>query len=147
MATEAAYSDERRSEVIALSCELGVTSTVAQTGVSRRTIYRWRKEADLGTVPPEKVLAALQSRRDTWLLRKSIEAVEAGADAEAVREQMVHFALEGQTLDAMRLVNVYGTLIDKAQLLTGGPTSRDERGFDWDGEMNRLRADLGVRQE
>jgi hypothetical protein len=147
MATEAAYSEERRAEVLAIYCETGANEAARQTGVARGTIWRWAKDADLATVPLEKVAAACEAAGIVWANRRLGEATQAGVDAAEVRERMVGYVLEGKTLDAMRLVSVYGVLIDKAQLLSGGPTAREDRGFDWDADMLRLQRDLGVRPE
>lgn len=72
------------------------------------------------------VQAAVAANASKWITRRAAEADEAGATAKLARERAVLALVEGDPQMARAAAGVYLVMVDKAQLLSGGATSRDE---------------------
>jgi transposase-like protein len=120
------YSDEERANAVDLYAKHGPSEAARLTNIPMKTIASWANRDGVQTSAPRVALSANEANRVKWETRRLEEANDAGADAARVREAMVAAALAGAAKQANQLYNVYGVLIDKAQLLSGSATSRTE---------------------
>lgn len=102
----------------------------AAVGVSRekvRTVAKaegWvRHEQPAGLAQTE---AARQRSHTRWAERRTEEADAAGITAAIARQRLIEALRAGDDKMTRASAVAYGILVDKAQLLTGGVTSRTE---------------------
>ena len=104
------------------------TAIAKAAGVSTRTLYRWAKDAGIEVAArhtsPPKTDAANDATRQAWAARKADMADRIGEAAEKALAVCVASLDAGQARNAQSAAITLGTLIDKAQLLSGAATSR-----------------------
>ena len=123
------YTDEQKTQVLALWPELGTAGTEQQTGVAARTILRYVTEAGLMTHDrQEKTVearaAAAERISTAWADFRAQEALAAGAAANRMRREALEASLEKNAALLKARVVAYGIFIDKAELLSGQATQR-----------------------
>lgn len=96
------------------------------TGIPRRTIAQWAKDAGIETSPQaaaktEKARLALELK---WAERREALADRIGEGTELALDQAIAFLEAGRPRDAKDAATTLGILVDKAQLLTGDATTR-----------------------
>jgi hypothetical protein len=90
--------------------------------------------------------AAVTANVSKWAQRRSDEADEAGATAKLARERAVLALVEGDPQMARAAAGVYLVLIDRAQLLSGGATSRASSADEIHDEAERIFDELAARR-
>lgn len=98
--------------------------------VNKTTLYRWAKAEgiDLSArhgAAPEKTAAATFGAHRAWAARRAELVDAAGAAAERALHGCLTALDDGSYRDAQSAATTFGILVDKAQLLSGGATSRN----------------------
>lgn len=118
------YSDDDRLAAIVLAADLGPSATSRQLGIPKCTISRWCAAAGVDVRSQSRTRAATDAAGEKWHLRRLTVVDRLGNEAEAALA-CVQRALAADRLGAARqAATTMGTLIDKAQLLSGGATAR-----------------------
>lgn len=130
------YTDEEKAKAVVLYRDEGPAAVQRDLGIPKATVSRWAKAAGVRTVPNKKTAAATEAARQRWEQRRGPLANKLGMVAEVLADRI----LEAEPKDARSLATPLGVCIDKAELLTGRATSRDERVNH--GEFEREVADL-----
>lgn len=124
------YSQDQKTEAIALYVEVGPSEASRQTGVPKDTIAKWATQVGARTKISQTANGrAAQKLR--WEDRREGMAHDLGrVAAKAIAMAEVAVDAEDGKL-AQTAVTVAAIAIDKAQLLTGGATNRVEHaGYD-----------------
>lgn len=137
------YTDDEKHAAVALYAEQGPTAVQEQLGVPKATVTAWGKAAGVGTVRNERTAAATEAARLDWEERRLALTHEIGEVAEMALERVRHIiedrcSVIRHTKDGEQYViaegaeaKAYATtmaiLVDKAQLLSGAATSRQEQ--------------------
>lgn len=100
-----------------------------RTGIPRRTIAQWAKDAGIDPMPQARAKTA--AAREAWSAIRAEVANDSGDIAgrvlTVVREALDAGELEVTSMrEAKDAATVVGILVDKAQLLSGDATSRPE---------------------
>jgi transposase-like protein len=119
------YTDEQRAEALALYAEVGPAKAARQLGIRAGTLRQWAVRAGVTGHDPRTRLAT-EAAKTKWAARRDDLANQAGAAAQIVLEAMVKAAQGGDGTTARGLSIAFGVTVDKAQLLSGGATSRDQ---------------------
>lgn len=106
-----------------------------RTGVPKPTLSRWAREADVQPAGAEQVEAAANATKIAWSQRRASLVDDLGEAAVALLEKTLD-ASDGP--DARGWATAVAILVDKAQLLSGGVTSRHEQ---LDAERRRERVE------
>jgi transposase-like protein len=105
------------------------TAIAKAAGVTTRTLYRWAKDAGIDVAlrheTPVKTAAATAANTQAWAARKADMADRIGEAAEKALAVCAASLEAGQARNAQAAAITLGTLIDKAQLLSGAATSRN----------------------
>lgn len=118
------WSDEQKEQALRLYRVNGAAHASGVLGIPQGTIRRWASERGERTLAPKNVEAAVEATRLKWSARRLTMADEVGEVAQLALDK-VREMLEGDKLrDAASGTTAFGTLVDKAQLLSGGATSR-----------------------
>jgi hypothetical protein len=148
MATEAPYSDDTVSAALEYARVHGIAEAAREFDLPRGTVWRWaRKHGLLATVAPKQTQAQVSLREELReaLLEQALDLLE--------RMNQPHFDYRGKDVekvewptapsgDCRNYAVAAAVLLDKYRLELGEATSREERGYDWDGAMARLRVEL-----
>lgn len=124
-----AMTPEQRQPFLDQLADGGSATAIAKAaGVTPRTLYRWAKDAGIDvagrhTTPP-KTQAANEATRQAWAVRKANMADEIGEAAQEALALCRASLAGGAARNAQAAAITLGTLIDKAQLLSGAATSR-----------------------
>jgi hypothetical protein len=113
-------------------------------GVATSTISNWAKTAGIESAGAEQVAAAVAATKVAWTQRRG-ELVDALGEAAA---ELLEKARRAPARDAQALMTAVAIGVDKAQLLSGGATSRHEQ-MDADARRERvatLRDELAERR-
>jgi hypothetical protein len=138
------YTADEKAAALAAYLADGAAEASRATGIPRGTIVAWASHNGDATVRNEQQLDAVACSQLAWEKRRVDLAVEIGAVAELAL-QRCHQSLTGDGLlikaidakgqpydripgpaDAKNLATTMAILVDKAQLLTGAATSRNE---------------------
>lgn len=142
-----AYTDEQRAEALKLYRELGPAEASRRTGVKSATIRSWaHRSGEAGSEGAEQTRAATETARLSWAQRRAELTDETGAVAAAILDRI---KVSKRSSDARALAQAFSVLIDRAQLLDGGVTSRVELSDPEDlaARVRGLRDDLAARRE
>lgn len=125
------YTDEDKAAALALYAEQGPTEVERQMGIPKATVASWAKRTGTRTVCIEKARARVEAAHLAWEERRLDMADRIGTAAELALVQCEN-ALAGiagspSMRDAKDAATTMAILIDKAQLLTGAATSRQEQ--------------------
>ena len=124
-----AMTPEQRQPFLDQLADGGSATAIAKAaGVTTRTLYRWAKDAGIDvagrhTTPP-KTEAANEATRQAWAARRVDLADRIGVAVDKALDACVTALDSGQARNAQSAAITLGTLIDKAQLLSGAATSR-----------------------
>lgn len=120
----AQWSADKREEVLALlRGQIGTREVARRTGVPVQTVSRWAKAAGLEAVNAEQVAAATDATRIAWAQRKA-QLVD---DLGEVAAELLSKARDAAGREAQAYMTAVAIGVDKAQLLSGGVTSRHEQ--------------------
>lgn len=117
------YTDQERARALELYREHGPAEAERRCGVPKKTISSWAARAGVQTDAPERTRAAIEQARLGWEQRRAGLADRLGE----VAELLVGKIEEESAADARRHATVVGIFVEKAELLTGRATGRDER--------------------
>lgn len=139
------HPPETRAEALRLYPKHGTTETSRRTGVPKRTIIGWAKDAGLITHADEQKTAEARAHnaervQAAWGEYRETEAKHAGTTAATARHAL-EAAIEAKDPQLIRALAIsYGVMIDKAELLSGRATSRIETWAETelDTELRRL---------
>ncbi len=155
----AQYTDEQKTEAVALYAEHGLAYAAADTGITKTSIRRWAAEADPPVTPPSradsKTAAATKERLERMEERKQTLAEGLMDDIAQLRERMFAPCTERKIVTIAGSVKEQGTwqvaevdrdeptfaeqkslmttiaiAVDKVQVLTGGATQRTEHRYE-----------------
>lgn len=136
MAITQKYTDDQRAHALRLYTEHGPTHAAQQTGIATATIFRWVRAADLR--PPGKQTSA-------WAERRAAIADQFGEVAELM---LARADAATASRDARQYLVAAAIAVDKAQLLSGGPTVRGaDSSEDALTRVKNLRDELAVRRQ
>lgn len=131
-----AWPPEKRDEVLALLRDgVGVKETSRRTDVPPQTVSRWGQAAGIEVASAAQTEAACEATRLAWAQRRSALADRMG-DVIALALDRVEDADDGKA--AKDWAVTAAVLVDKAQLVSGGVTSRHEQ-LDADRRAERVR--------
>ncbi len=142
-----AYTDEEKKEALALRRTHGPAEASRRTGIKCATIRSWaHRSAEDASEGAEQTRAATEAARLSWAQRRAELTDETGAVAAAILDRI---KVSRRSSDARALSQAFSVLIDRAQLLDGGATSRVEVSDPEDlaARVRGLRDDLAARRE
>lgn len=125
------YTEQQRSDALAMYVEHGTAHTHKTLGIPRRTLLDWAKQA--GVTAQADAQQTSQARavnaervQAAWGDYRENEALGAGSAAARMRQGILEASANNnhQLLRARSIA--YGIMIDKAELLSGRATSRVE---------------------
>lgn len=120
----AAYSDEIRAEVLAaVQAGTSYRQITADLGVPQGTIAMWVRKAGIVVAGAAQVEAATNARRIAWQQRRATLVDRLGEVAAVLLDK----AEAAEARDAQAFMTAVAIGVDKAQLLSGGVTSRHEQ--------------------
>jgi transposase-like protein len=125
------YTNEQRARAVELYTEHGARATariLASQGfhVPASTVQAWASKRGERIRTLEKRTLGVQAQILEWQERRTDEANRAGQRAEELGALLMEHAHAGNHDMVKALVPAYGVMVDKAQLLSGGATGRDE---------------------
>lgn len=123
------YTDEQRAAAVATAVEHGVTAAAHAHSIPKGTISKWCKAAGVATVSSERNKAAVEAARLHWEQRRQQLADRMGDVIDKALDRVEHELVDrenGSPSKAQTAAVTLAILADKAQLLTGGATSRSE---------------------
>lgn len=120
------YTDDEKHRALELYVEHGLAEAVAQTGIPKGTVSSWVERTGLQTHADEQTAAAIEASKLRWEERRLDLAHEMGRVAELALKVAGEQLEAGKPRDAQAAATTMAILADKAQLLTGGSTSRGE---------------------
>ncbi len=141
-----AYTDEEKKEALALRRTHGPAEASRRTGIKCATIRSWaHRSAEDASEGAEQTRAATETARLSWAQRRAELTDETGAVAAAILDRI---KVSRRSSDARALAQAFSVLIDRAQLLDGGATSRVEVADPEDlaARVRGLRDDLATRR-
>lgn len=126
------YTDDEKAAALALYAEQGPTAVTDAMGIPKATVASWAKRTGTRTVCVEKARARVEAAHLAWEKRRLEMADRIGHAAELALVQCENaIAGDGERSPSMRdakdAATTMAILIDKAQLLTGAATSRQEQ--------------------
>lgn len=142
-----AYTDEEKQEALELYRQHGPADASRRTGIKSATIRSWaHRNGEAGSEGAEQTRAATETARLSWAQRRAELTDETGAVAAAILDRI---KVSRRSSDARALAQAFSVLIDRAQLLDGGATSRVEVSDPEDlaARVRGLRDDLAARRE
>lgn len=119
----AAWTDEQKQRALAIYAEHGPREAARETGIPLSTVGTWAKAAGV-TFNAERTARATEVRQMRWAERRANLTDLFGQAAEELVEKARTAEDAG---DAKQLMLAAAIGVDKAQLLSGGVTSRHEQ--------------------
>lgn len=120
------YTDEEKRRALALYETDGPRAVENELGIPKATVVGWAQANGVRTRSIESKGAAVQASVLHWEERRVGLAHEMGDVAELALRIARENLEAGKPRDAQAAVTTMAILADKAQLLTGGSTSRGE---------------------
>lgn len=118
------FTDEQREQVLdEVRAGTGYRDICQRHGMSISTLSIWVKAAGIETAGASQVQAAVEATKVAWAQRRGDLVDEAGARATQALERIADSA---DAREAKDWAVTFAVLVDKAQLLSGGVTSRRE---------------------
>lgn len=131
------FTDAQHDQALTLVREgVGYREITRRTGVARSTISTWARAAGIDTEKADQVAAAAEANRVGWHKRRGELIDRFGDLAELMLERTEAC---NESADAKNLITAAAIAVDKAQLLSGGATSRYEQ-VGLDKQRERVRA-------
>jgi len=127
MAASSKYTDEQRQIALDIYEHQGPRAAARATGVSSSTITRWAQQAGIAGRTTEKTREATEGCKRAWAEWRVQLLADLGPAVNDALGQIGRCATsDGQ--NARYWAITFGTLLDKAQLLSGGATERVDFG-------------------
>jgi hypothetical protein len=149
------YTPEQKRHALELVAAHGLAEAHRRSGIPKQTLSRWSSEegVDVGTYRAQ-TLAASEARRLSWEERRTTITLDMG-DAAADALRLVKRGLKDgisaaeasmSTADLKNYATIAAIMVDKAQLLTGGATTRAEHSLDPRDKVAKVRDELAARR-
>lgn len=123
----AKWTPEQKAEALRVYTTEGMAAAHAQTGIPKGTIGGWATEERVNAPErSEQTTAATEARRLEWAERQPAVVAGFAELAEVSVYLAIEHAREGRTTKAKDLATTAAISVDKAALLSGGPTERRE---------------------
>lgn len=120
------YTDDQKAEALHLLAEVGLGESARRTGIPPGTVASWGHRNGVESPPTDTVAALVEQRKESWQIRKIALGERLGRICEKAA-QRIEERLDADTIHGIRdLSGSIAILVDRAQLLTGGATSRTE---------------------
>lgn len=117
------YTDEEKTEALALYREHGAGEAARRTGIPRVNISQWARRADVTSDHPNTATQLSEGARARWDLRRATEAAEAGNTAEKLRKACVA-AIKERDATLIRATSLaYEKFVNAANTLAGEPAN------------------------
>lgn len=126
-----------RAEVLRYAKATSYSKAAAHYSISISTVARWAKEADM-----TKVIASTMPAAIPWADRRSYVGDRFGQLALEALELAATMIRDGKAGEAQKALVSAGIATDKAQLLVGGATKRNEHVFSLDDHFAKLMVTL-----
>jgi transposase-like protein len=124
------YTQEQRAEALALYVSDGLGAASRTLNIPQGTIASWaHRTPGIQTLAAEKreqTAAMLEERALHWQARRADLAEQFGAIADTMLAAAFDYSEAGRPRDVKDSVMAAAIAVDKAQLLTGGATSRTD---------------------
>jgi transposase-like protein len=126
------YTPEQRQTAMDTARAHGVPYAARDSGIPRGTISKWLQRAGLSVSAERRdaLAARHQVASMAWAARRAELADSIGGTAELAHTKAVDCLQRGDLHNARMAALVMATMVDKAQLLTGGATTRPDLGGD-----------------
>lgn len=119
------WTDEQRAEALQLVRDgVSVRDIEARTGIAKSVVARWARDAGIDSPRAEQTAAATEATKLAWAQRRATLVDRFGEVAEKLLDRIED---DEQARDAKDLMTAAAIAVDKAQLLSGGATSRHEQ--------------------
>lgn len=118
------WSPEQRQQALELYRKHGAATAGQQLGIPAGTIRRWASENGERTLRRETSQASIDATKLRWEERRQTLIHDMGRVAQKALQTCEDGLDTGKTRDAQAAATTLAILIDKAQLLSGGATSR-----------------------
>jgi hypothetical protein len=129
------WSDEDRERALQMLRDgVGTNEVARRTGIAKSAISRWSTAAGIVTARAAQTEAAHEGVKLAWAKRRG-ELTDRFGEVAAT---MLDKATGGDSADAKNFMTAAAIAVDKAQLLSGGVTSRHEQ---LDAERRRERVE------
>lgn len=122
----ARYDEAFRQHAVQLAVEHGPAEAARQLDLNAGTLRSWCHRAEAVTVAASTMQAATAVRMARWEERRAQMVHELGDVASLALQKARGNLQHGKTREAQAAATTCAILIDKAQLLSGGATSRAE---------------------
>jgi len=141
------HAQDQKREALELYRQVGPAEASRRTGIKSATIRSWaHRNGEAGSEGAEQTRAATETARLSWAQRRAELTDDTGAVAAQMLERI---KVSKRSSDARALAQAFSVLIDRAQLLDGGVTSRVEVSDPEDlaARVRGLRDDLAARRK
>lgn len=118
----------------------------AEMGIPAATIRSWARRSGVAARCNEERKVHVEAMQLAWAERRGVMVEEIGAVAHMALAQTVAALELGKSRDAKDLATTMAILVDKAQLLSGGATSRSEHA-DPRARLSELKDELAERRQ
>jgi transposase-like protein len=125
------FTDDERREIVRMADQVSPAYAAAEFGVKPATIRQWRRRLGISHAPEklERLNVGIQVQALSWELRARTMGNEAGEVAETYLGMIAEMGDSGawwMMSHAAQAARVFATLVNSAQLLTGGATTRPD---------------------
>lgn len=120
------YPEALKQEALRLLAEHGVAEASRQTGIPAGTIASWGSRLGVKAPSVEQIAVLNAATAELWQKRKLAMGERLGAVAEKMLQRIDERINDDRTAGVRDLAASMAVLIDRAQLLTGGATTRAE---------------------
>lgn len=118
------YTDEQRREAIQLYAEAGPCEVERALGIPKGTVTKWAQAAGVRTEHSERTAEATAQHQQSWAERRARVADAMGEVAELAVGRARRELNGGSARNARDCAATAAVMADKAQLLSGGVTTR-----------------------
>lgn len=118
------YTESFKERAVELAVEHGPAEASRMVGVKAGTVRAWCSRAGVVTVATERTAAATTRAHQRWEERRAVLTHRIGEVAELALDVTERALQKGETRKASDASATVARLVDKAQLLSGGNTSR-----------------------
>jgi hypothetical protein len=141
----AKWTAEQKTEALRLYETEGLKAATEETGIPAATIRSLAHRSGVAARCTEQRRVNVEATKLVWAERRGVMVEEIGAVAHMALAQTVAALELGKSRDAKDLATTMAILVDKAQLLSGGATSRSEHA-DPRAKLAHLKDELAERR-
>ena len=122
----AKWTPEQKTTALDLYREHGPAEAARRTGIPLGTISSWAKRSGVQTAAPENARVRVEAAKIKWAERRLTIADEFGTAIVEFLAAGRKAAADGDGRNTQAFATAAAISLDKAQLVTGGPTERTE---------------------